>query len=72
MRKIGGAPFLLIWVIKRIVRVILERYQTVFAEKEGAIAAPTAGLHFTPEIFSQLKEKGVQIHFVTLMSDWNF
>ena len=43
-----------------------ERYQTVYAEKSGSVAAPTAGLHFTPEILQQLKNKGVQIAYVTL------
>lgn len=43
-----------------------ERYQTVFARARGAIAAPTAGLHFTPEIFERLKEKGVKIVEITL------
>lgn len=42
------------------------RYQTVYSEKEGAVAAPTAGLHFTNEILSKLKEKGVQTEQVTL------
>jgi S-adenosylmethionine:tRNA ribosyltransferase-isomerase len=43
-----------------------ERYQTVFAERRGAIAAPTAGLHFTPQILSKLRERGVSITEVTL------
>ena len=42
------------------------RYQTVFAQHAGSVAAPTAGLHFTKEILKQLKEKGVQICYVTL------
>lgn len=42
------------------------RYQTVFARKIGSVAAPTAGLHFTEEIFAALKERGVDIAFVTL------
>ncbi|MDR3306322.1 MAG: tRNA preQ1(34) S-adenosylmethionine ribosyltransferase-isomerase QueA [Endomicrobium sp.] len=43
-----------------------QRYQTVYAKALGAIAAPTAGLHFTEEIFSKLKEKGVNIATLTL------
>jgi len=43
-----------------------ERYQTVFAKKEGAIAAPTAGLHFTDKVLARLREKGVDIRFITL------
>jgi len=43
-----------------------ERYQTVFAEEVGAVAAPTAGLHFTPELLQELKDKGVETAKVTL------
>ena len=43
-----------------------ERYQTVYAEKRGAVAAPTAGLHFTDEILKKLKKKGVRVHTITL------
>lgn len=42
------------------------RYQTVYSKKEGAVAAPTAGLHFTDEILSQLSEKGVKTEYLTL------
>jgi S-adenosylmethionine:tRNA ribosyltransferase-isomerase len=42
------------------------RYQTVFARAEGAVAAPTAGLHFTPELFEQLAQRGIDRTFVTL------
>ncbi len=43
-----------------------KRYQTVFAEVPGSIAAPTAGLHFEEHILDSLKKKGVEIHFVVL------
>ena len=43
-----------------------ERYQTVFAQTGGSIAAPTAGLHFTPELLDQIRRRGVQVFFVTL------
>jgi len=42
------------------------QYQTVYAEKEGSIAAPTAGFHFTPELLETLKAKKVQVVYVTL------
>ncbi len=42
------------------------RYQTVYARQDGAVAAPTAGLHFTDELIGQLKEKGVNFASVTL------
>jgi S-adenosylmethionine:tRNA ribosyltransferase-isomerase len=44
----------------------LRRYQTVFARTEGSIAAPTAGLHFTPETLEGLKAKGVDVRTLTL------
>lgn len=42
------------------------RYQTVYAEERGSVAAPTAGLHFTPQMLDQLKEKGIETAQVTL------
>ncbi|MDB9524915.1 tRNA preQ1(34) S-adenosylmethionine ribosyltransferase-isomerase QueA [Oscillatoria sp. CS-180] len=43
-----------------------DRYQTIYAEKVGAVAAPTAGLHFTPELFERLQSKGIDHTFITL------
>ena len=42
-----------------------ERYQTVYSRPKGSVAAPTAGLHFTPELMDQLRAKGVEIAYVT-------
>ena len=56
--------------IKREQRVLPEedhaRYQTVYAKEKGSVAAPTAGLHFTPELFSALRVRGVEVCSVTL------
>lgn len=43
-----------------------DRYQTVYADRPGSVAAPTAGLHFTKEIFEALERRGVNVGFVTL------
>ena len=43
-----------------------EKYQTVFARREGAVAAPTAGLHFTPQLLKEIERKGVKIGYITL------
>ncbi len=65
MRKVGSIP--LPPYIKRDPQECDRiRYQTVFAEKEGAVAAPTAGLHFTKELLRNLRDKGVKTAFLTL------
>lgn len=43
-----------------------QHYQTIFARKDGAVAAPTAGLHFTPRVFGRLYQRGIDWTFVTL------
>ncbi len=43
-----------------------ERYQTVYARQAGSVAAPTAGLHFTPELLAALKEQGIEVARITL------
>jgi S-adenosylmethionine:tRNA ribosyltransferase-isomerase len=70
LRTIGYAP--LPPYIKRkksqidIRSIDLDRYQTVFAQKEGSIAAPTAGLHFTPAMLNSIKAKGIEVAEITL------
>lgn len=47
-------------------KLLKEKYQSVFARKKGAIAAPTASLHFTNRLLNRLKRRGVKIYFITL------
>ena len=48
-----------------------ERYQTVYSRVRGSIAAPTAGLHFTPDLLNKVRELGVETAFVTLHVGWD-
>ena len=63
-----GAPPLPPYIASRRATVDADRadYQTMFAAKEGAVAAPTAGLHFTPALVDRLAGRGVSVHRVTL------
>lgn len=47
-----------------------ERYQTIYARERGAVAAPTAGLHFTSELLEKIKEKGIEVIPITLHIGW--
>src|SRR3989339_1843756 len=65
LEKIGIMP--LPPYIKRLPRLEdAQRYQTVYARNPGAIASPTAGLHFTAELITELKNKGVEIAYLSL------
>lgn len=65
LERIGHMP-LPPYIDREDVAADRERYQTVYGEKQGAVAAPTAGLHFDELMLEQLRDKGVQIAFVTL------
>ena len=65
LRKYGHVP-LPPYVARRADARDGRRYQTVFARREGAIAAPTAGLHFNKALLAKLREKGVRVESVTL------
>ena len=49
----------------------VDRYQTVYAKEDGSVAAPTAGLHFTDKILSDLENKGVIVDYLTLHVTYN-
>lgn len=65
LEKYGNIP-LPPYIARAPQEIDISRYQTVFAQKEGSVAAPTAGLHFTEEILKKLKNKGVKICYITL------
>lgn len=62
----GGAIPLPPYIKRKAELEDLERYQTVYAKFDGSVAAPTAGLHFTPVVFEELEKKNIQTDFVTL------
>ncbi len=65
IRKVGHIP-LPPYIRREDEPLDRDRYQTVYAEKDGSIAAPTAGLHFTEPLIRSLKKKGVKIAYITL------
>ena len=65
IRQLGKIP-LPPYIKRQVEKEDEDRYQTVYAEPEGAVAAPTAGLHFTNKIIQQLEARGVTKDFVTL------
>ncbi|MFA4828936.1 MAG: tRNA preQ1(34) S-adenosylmethionine ribosyltransferase-isomerase QueA [Thermodesulfovibrionales bacterium] len=54
------------YIKRRPEQIDKERYQTIYAEQQGSIAAPTAGLHFTGELIDRIKAKGVNVKYLTL------
>lgn len=63
--KMGETP-LPKWIRSKVEPIDDERYQTIFARHEGAVAAPTAGLHFSKHLMKRLEIKGVDMAFLTL------
>ena len=66
LRKVGRVPLPPYIRGGEMIDEDVERYQTVYATRPGAIAAPTAGLHFTPELLSQLRDRGIGMCRLTL------
>jgi S-adenosylmethionine:tRNA ribosyltransferase-isomerase len=69
IQKIGQVP-LPPYIKRRPVYEDQESYQTVYAKQEGAVAAPTAGLHFTKDLLEELKAKGIDIAYLTLHTSY--
>jgi S-adenosylmethionine:tRNA ribosyltransferase-isomerase len=63
---LGETPILKEFIERKIEPEDRERYQTIFAQHVGAVAAPTAGLHFTPHLLKRLELKGVEVTPITL------
>lgn len=69
LEKIGNIP-LPPYIKRDAIHADNDRYQTVYASESGAVAAPTAGLHFTDEILNNIIDMGVEIHYLTLHVSW--
>jgi S-adenosylmethionine:tRNA ribosyltransferase-isomerase len=65
LNEIGVMP-LPVYIKRESVKSDAEQYQTIYAKEEGAIAAPTAGLHFTDNLLNLIKEKGIEVKTITL------
>ena len=65
LKTIGEMP-LPPYIKRKQEEIDTERYQTIYAKEDGAVAAPTAGLHWTESILNKLKEKGIEIFYITL------
>jgi S-adenosylmethionine:tRNA ribosyltransferase-isomerase len=65
LQAVGTTP-LPPYIKRKVQEVDKERYQTVYALHLGSVAAPTAGLHFTPSLFEKLRQKNIQHQFITL------
>ncbi|CAM4375858.1 MAG: S-adenosylmethionine:tRNA ribosyltransferase-isomerase [Legionellaceae bacterium] len=65
LQKVGHIP-LPPYIDRQDTGFDVERYQTVYAKQEGAVAAPTAGLHFDENLLQKVKDKGIDMDFVTL------
>ena len=65
LARLGETP-LPRWVRAKVEPIDEERYQTIFAEKEGAVVAPTAGMHFSSILLKRMEIKGVEKSFITL------
>ncbi|MBI2996349.1 MAG: tRNA preQ1(34) S-adenosylmethionine ribosyltransferase-isomerase QueA [Candidatus Melainabacteria bacterium] len=65
LNNIGETP-LPPYIKRKPEKIDIDRYQTVFAKEPGAVAAPTAALHFTPELLDKIKKIGVEIFYITL------
>jgi S-adenosylmethionine:tRNA ribosyltransferase-isomerase len=64
--SLGETPILKEYIERKVEAEDRERYQTIFAKNVGAVAAPTAGLHFTPHLLKRLELKGVEVTPITL------